>query len=193
MRISVVIPVYDMPNGDFFLKRCLDSLEKQKFKDFEVVITQEGMWAENHNAGIRKAKGEIIKFLHMDDYLFEDSLLKISDNFKNGWLVTGCIHDNGHLFNPHFPIYNPDIVKGKNTIGGPSVLAIENKKPLLFDEKLTWLVDCDYYKKLYDKYGEPIILDDLIVAIGIHNGQATNLIPDYIKLNEQIYMERKFK
>lgn len=182
-----------MQNAAFFLSRCIKSIEAQTFKDYEIVIASDGKWAENHNSLIKKSKGDLIKFMHMDDYFYHpDALQRIVDNFTGDWLVTGCIHDDGErLFNPHYPSYRTDIYLGHNTIGAPTVVTIKNDSPLLFDESMTWLVDCDYYHRMYTKYGEPTILNTLSVAIGIHKGQATNLIPDEVKLAEFNYMQHK--
>jgi len=131
----------------------------------------------------------------MDDFLArENSLQDIVDTFKGNWLVTGCGQDNGNgkIIKPHFPIYNKKLYLGKNTIGAPSVLTIKNDNPLLFDDQLTWLFDCDYYKRLYDKYGEPTILNKLNVIIGIGKHQLTNHLNKKIKKGEEKYMKEKY-
>ena len=38
-KISIVIPVY---NTEKYLKKCLDSLVKQSFNDFEIIIINDG-------------------------------------------------------------------------------------------------------------------------------------------------------
>lgn len=192
-KISICIPVYEMPNKDFFIERIMESIRSQSFRDFEIVVTEEGKMAENTNAGIKKAKGEIIKILYMDDFLAHtDALQEIVDNFKGGWLVTGCEHSDGHSrFNKHYADYNENI-HTNNTIGSPSVLAFENKDPLLFDETLTWMLDCDLYKRLHDRYGKPTILDDINVVIGVGNHQTTHILSDEIKNKELEYLKNKY-
>lgn len=194
--ISIAIPVYNMPNKDFFLDRCLQSIKKQTFTDYEIVITEEAGMASNINAAIKTSKGDIIKILFMDDFfIHEDSLKMTVDAFTGGWLVTGCLHkmeDEPGLFNPHLARWTDDITTGNNRIGSPSVITIENKDPILFDEGMTWLLDCDYYKRLHDRYGPPTILDLYTVAIGIHPGQATNLLTQEHKLQEYEYLDEKY-
>lgn len=192
--ISIVIPTHDMKNGKFFLERALQSIRSQSYQDFEIIITKTGKgMAVNTNKGIKQAKGELIKILFMDDYLaHKDALKDIVKNFKGNWLVTGCEHDNGTRNRPHMPRYNANIYLGNNTIGSPSVLTIKNDKPILFDENLQWLIDCDYYKRLYELYGAPTVLEDINVVIGIHNGQQTNLLSDDIKREEEKYVKNKF-
>ncbi len=188
-KLSIAIPFYKgMKNADFFLNRALDSIKTQSFKDYEVVITEHGAMAENTNFAIKHCKGDLIKILYQDDYLAdENSLQVIIDAFKGGWLVTGCKHDNGMVGNYHEASYSPN----ENTIGSPSVLTIGNKDPLMFDENMTWLLDLDYYNRLYERYGEPTIISHANVIIGLHDGQATNILSDEIKINEQNYLNKK--
>lgn len=195
MKISVAVPTHDMPNGDYFLQRLKISLDKQSFRDFELVITKDGKMAENTNSAIKQSKGEIIKILYMDDYLYSpDALQNIADNFTGGWLATGCIHDDGsRIYQPHYPSYNEEIRYGNNTIGSPSVLAFENDAPLLFDENLSWLLDCDLYARLHERYGEPKLLPYLDIGIGTGSHQTTHLMSDIDKREEFIYLQNKYE
>ena len=219
-KMSVCIPTSDMLDKDYFFRRCLDSLWNQSFQDFEIVVCDnseddvivkicdwyktgityyrnpiKGM-AQNTNETIRQAKGELIKILYMDDFMAHNNALeKIIKRFDGHWLVSGCTHtiDGKDFFKSHIPRYSQDIQLGNNTIGSPSVLTIKNGNPLLFDEKMTWLLDCDYYKRMYDLYGEPVILKDINVIMGIHKGQATNTIGEQRKLLEHEYLIKKYE
>ena len=192
-RISVCIPTHDIPERGFFLDRLMESLEKQTFQDFEVVVTEEGAMAHNTNEAIKKAKGDIVKILFMDDYLYSPFALQhIHHNFRKGWLVSGCIQDEGSLHSPHSPSYNDDMLAGKNTIGSPSVLAFENNDPLLFDEELSWLLDCDLYHRLHKRYGGPTIIDYVDVAIGVGPHQTTNTMSEEAKQKEHEYLQHKY-
>lgn len=191
-RISVAIPTHAMANGEFFLKRLTDSLDAQTFRDFELVITTEGSMPVNSNSAIKKAKGEIVKVLYMDDYFYNNQALqRIVDVFDNGanWAVSGCIHDDGTTVSrPHFPKWTPEILKGVNTIGSPSVLAFRNDNPLLFDERMSWMLDLDLYRRLYDRYGEPTVINYIDIGIGVGEHQMTNLL----SLKEKIAEEELF-
>jgi len=220
MKLSIAIPTSDMKEKGFFFKRCLDSLWNQTFQDFEVVVTDnsdddlireicdyyrtginyfknphKGM-AQNTNEAIKRSIGDLIKIIYMDDFLAHPRALeKIVKKFEGYWLVTACTHtrdNNGLMFNNHFPSYNEYIYLGNNTIGSPSVLTIKNEEPLLFDEEMTWLLDGDYYKRMYDKYGEPVIINDINVCIGLHDGQMTHLMGDERKLKEFEYAKQKY-
>lgn len=96
--ISIIIPVYNVEN---YLRSCLDSVLSQTYKDFEVLMVNDGStdssgaicqdFAERdsrfhyfekengglsdaRNYGLERAKGHYITFLDSDDFLFEDYL-----------------------------------------------------------------------------------------------------------------------
>lgn len=189
-KISVAIPIHDMDNGDFFLSRLLNSLQKQTFRDFEIVITKKGKMAENTNAAMRACKGEFIKILYMDDYLaHEDALQEILDGFypEATWLATGCLHDSGGSVGaPHLPSYS-GIEFNQNTIGSPSVVTLRNENLVFFDENMSWLLDVDWYKKM----GPPKLLNTMSTVIGIGDHQMTRILTDEEKQQEAFYLNQK--
>ena len=151
-----------------------------------------GSLSHNTNNAIKNCSGNIIKILFQDDFLYgEDSLQKIYNSFTPAiqWVIGSCEHisdsSNG-LFNKVVPRYSDEIMSGVNTIGNPSVVAFRNVEDnVLFDEKMTWTVDLDYYKRMHDKNGDPAVINDTIVIIRIWDKQLTNLIPSKIKKREE--------
>ena len=171
-RISIIVPTADV-EGKEFLPRCLDSIEIQNYRNYEVLVMNEGRVAYNMNQGIKKATGDIIKILCHDDYFNGPySLEEIASAWKGGWLVSGCIHHrgDGNLVMSHTPGWNDHIHRGFNTIGGLSVLAFENKAPLFFTEGLDWVVDVDFYKRAFQRYGLPrfLVTDNVVIGYGPH-------------------------
>lgn len=108
--ISIIIPVY---NAEKYLKQCLDSIVCQVFKDFEVILVNDGssdgsaaicneyvqndsrfkvIHKENggvssaRNVGLDNAKGEWIAFIDSDDYISED-YFKVFDKNNNSDLI----------------------------------------------------------------------------------------------------------
>jgi len=102
LKFSVVIPTYNRSGA---LKRCLDSLVNQSYKNFEVIVCDDGStddtkyvvesykdklsltydYAENwggpakpRNRGIELAKGEWVCFLDSDDWWDDNKLEVIS-------------------------------------------------------------------------------------------------------------------
>ncbi len=153
----------------------------------------------NVNNSIKKATGKLVKILFLDDFLYSpDSLQEIVDAFdltKDHWLVTACEHskDGKTFFRPYYPRYNDQIHLGKNTISSPSVLTIKNENPLFFDEKLTWMMDCDYYKRLYNTYGKPKILNKINAVNRVGEHQTTNEMTEKIRKDEYDYVVEKYK
>lgn len=101
MLFSIVIPAY---NAEFFLPACLESVESQTYKDFEVIVVDDGsfdstpelldsyaetrLWVKIiHKAnerqflarrdGVAQSSGEYIVFLDSDDALRSDALERI--------------------------------------------------------------------------------------------------------------------
>lgn len=97
VKVSICIPAY---NNELPVRRLLESIEKQNFKDYEVIITDDSVTdgikklaeeksyvkyyknphrlgaAANWNAAISKACGEYIKIMHHDDWFTDENSLK---------------------------------------------------------------------------------------------------------------------
>lgn len=100
-KISVVVPMYKVER---YLHRCIDSILKQTYSDFELILVndgspdkcgqiaeayskkdnritvihkQNGGLSSARNAGIDAAKGEYIVFIDSDDKISKDYLLKL--------------------------------------------------------------------------------------------------------------------
>ena len=164
-------------------------------------IKTEPKGSVNTNYGITKCNREIIKFLFQDDFLIDDMSLEYTYNtFKENnskWLVTDCAHstDGVNITRRLTPHYHHNIHHGINTISSPSILSVVNDNVLLFDESLVILMDCDYYKRLYMRYGLPTILQKVTGVNRIHPGQITHNCDegqDYILDLEKQYTIRKF-
>ena len=195
-KISIVTPVHDFPEKDKFLKRLNASILDQTFKNWEHIITEDGKMAENTNAGIKKATGDIVKIIYVDDFFHSpDALQHIADEFQGGWMASGCVHteDGENFYNAHYPTWDDDMAIGKNTIGSPSVIAFENDNPLLFDESLSFMLDCELYVRLYERYGEPTYLPYLDIAMGIGDHQMTNIMSLEEKYREAQYVVNKHR
>lgn len=173
------IVVSDYSKTDTIKKLCHEYRHELPIRYHKNTDPTGGMSANVNNA-IRQSTGRIIKILFQDDFLYnEQSLQIIADNFdlkKDRWLVTGCEHtrDGVHFIRPFFPRWNPRIIYGKNTLGAPTVLAIKNDNPLLFDTKMKWLTDCDYYTRCYEAYGPPKIVPQITAVIRTGDHQITN-------------------
>lgn len=156
-----------------------------------------GNSSANTNNAIRNCTGDIIKILCQDDYLYDEfSVEKIVENFSpsNQWLVSAYVHTKDHvkLFKKKKPKYN-DKIYIKNTIGTHSSLTIRNGLDVFFDEELIWFMDCEYYRRLYDNYGAPKILNEITMVQFLWEGQVTNTLADKERrLKEFDYLQTKY-
>lgn len=153
----------------------------------------------NLNNAIYQSSGDIVKILFQDDFLYSDnSLQEIFENFdtkKDAWLVTASEHtlDGKVFFKPFVPYYHDKIFLGRNTISSPSVLTLARSCCIGFDENLTWLMDVDFYKRMYDKYGTPKICRSINIVNRVGSHQVSNsLITKKIKKKETLYVRAKF-
>jgi len=112
-KISVVIPVY---NGEKYLRECVDSILAQSFKDYEIVMVDDGSKDSSgticdeyatkydfihvyHKAneginqtrcfGVRMAQGEWIAFSDQDDSMPEYALQTLWDKHEGTDIVIG--------------------------------------------------------------------------------------------------------
>lgn len=104
MKLSIIIPVYQTRKT---LKRCVDSVLKQEFRDWQMILVDDastdgcasicadyakregriqhvrlkrnsGLSAAR-NAGLAKAKGDYVTFIDSDDYLAPDTLKELME------------------------------------------------------------------------------------------------------------------
>lgn len=231
MFFSIAIPTYEMRgNGVDFLEFSFQKIHTQSFKDFEVIISdhsinqdiqilcnkwsnrmniqyykndsKRGSSSSNINNAVSKCKGEWVKILFQDDFLFEyDSLEKIYNHINKNpnisWIATACEHSNDGLnfYRPFYPKWNEDIQYGNNTLSSPSVISFKNKfeDNILFDENLIWLMDVDFYKRMYDLYGEPAYISDINVVNRTWGSRLSDTIDDSLKNNELKFLVKKYK
>lgn len=187
-KVSIVIPFHWMKNWGFFLQRCLDSIERQSFTDYEIILMKVGSMPVTSNRVIQSAKGELVKVLYMDDYFSNENSLQEMVNLMEGqdWLICGT-NDNKE------PFMTEDIETGNNHLGSPSALMFRNDGGvLLFDERLSWLLDCDLYKRMYERYGTPKTLYGDWVTIGKGDHQMTYILTDEAKQEEHNYLKEKY-
>ncbi len=120
VKVSVIVPVY---NAENYIGRCLESLASQTYRDFELIIVNDGSTdrsgeicemfidqfylgtiVHKKNAGlvsaridgVQKASGYYITFVDADDWVendFLDYLLSQMDSSQADIVVTGCIKE----------------------------------------------------------------------------------------------------
>lgn len=113
-KISVIVPVY---NVERYLERCIESILKQTFTDFEIIMVDDGskdgsgkicnqyekkyqcihvIHQENkglalaRKAGVELAMGEFIMFVDSDDWIHEDMLKRMYQIAKTNESAMVC-------------------------------------------------------------------------------------------------------
>ena len=74
-----------------------------------------------------------------------------------------------------------------------SVLTIKNVVSERFDESLIWLMDCDIYKKLYNKYGLPTFLMSINIVNRLWGNRLSNTISKDLKQKEVNTLRERYK
>lgn len=150
-----------------------------------------GKIAPNLNVAINHSDGQYIKILFQDDFLYDVNSLEkiyatIQKDLEKSWIVTACTHtrDCINLYDTMVPFYHDRIHEGINTVSCPTVLTIKNNDPILFDESLNWLVDVEYYKRLFNTYGDPVVVDEVCVVNRDAEIRTTNMISEAQKQEE---------
>lgn len=211
VTISVCIPAYKKAAK---LAALLDSLLRQDFRDFEVIVSDDSpddsvkqvcekyhqyfrlQYCHNHpalgspenwNEAIRLAKGQWIKIMHDDDaFAGPDSLRKLYELTQNGagFVFSGYnIIEGGQIGETHAISAawveqlhrDPRLLMVNNVIGHPSVVLHRNQKDYLYDPRMKWMVDIDFYIRYLQSSPFNYSVEPLI-NIGRHEEQITRSV-----------------
>lgn len=161
VKVSVIVPVYNMEK---YLDECLSSLVNQTFKDYEIIVINDGSndssikimndykrrysklirvfsnenqgISKTRNFGIEKAKGEYITFIDSDDYV-EKTFLKDMYNKITTTKSDICVCD-------YYTVNENDEVK-EYKLSSFEDSTIKNNPQLLF------IINSSPWNKLYKK------------------------------------------
>ena len=203
-KISIIVPVY---NVEKYLPRCIDSILSQTFKDFELLLIDDGSpdnsgkicdeYAQKdsrvrvfhkpnggvssaRNLGLDNAQGEWITFIDSDDYIGDD-FLEIPDNTLEDLLIQNYkLIIDGELFLKSF------------------------EKKVILDSGMKDLVNENIAKRIYRvpwaKFFKKSIIDNnnIRFADGVKIGEDTLFVLDYLCFTRSVrymssssYMYRK--
>lgn len=111
IKVSIIVPIY---NAEKTIKRCLDSIINQTYKDLEILLINDGSKdnsleiikkykdkrikiidkknegvAKTRNLGIKKASGQYIMFIDNDDYIDKEYVQNYVENIDNNDVIMG--------------------------------------------------------------------------------------------------------
>jgi len=139
-----------------------------------------GSPAHNSNYAISKASGDFIKILNMDDYFDDDNALEhymgaLAQGAK--WVLSSTKIVNlqsSQVERFHTARIVQDgkcLLMGVNTIGCPSVGVFPRDN--YFDTNVKYVIDCELWYNLLNKYGAPAIIDDKPMCVGAGDHSLT--------------------
>lgn len=206
-KISIIVPIY---NVEKYINKCVDSILGQTFKDFELILVDDGspdrcgkicdeyaqkdarvkvVHKENgglsdaRNRGIEEAKGEYIGFVDSDDYIDKDMYEILYDSLiENNADISVCgVYD----------CYS-DRIAQNNIDGKMHVFSNQEAlKEVLYGKKLTaFAVNKLYKREVFDNMRFPvgkIYEDSFLIPTIFANSEKIVLVsvPKYYYLHRE--------
>lgn len=161
--ISIIVPIY---NSELYLSRCIDSILKQTYSDFELLLINDGSkdrsaeicdhYAKRdnrikvfnkanggvssaRNLGLKNISGEYVTFIDSDDWIVEEYLEKLINNNEDADLICQTavlLNEDGYEIDR--PNYNNNKCLYKN-------ITKKDIEDLLLSGWLNWSA-CKLYK-----------------------------------------------
>ena len=141
---------------------------------------------ENWNESIRKASSDWIKIMHDDDWFSGPESLKafadVASSGQNRFYFSGYINHYPDGMTKRLAISPgrlhainkcPEELMAANRIGPPSVVIFKKDPSIVFDSRMQWLVDIDFYTDFLIKHPPAVYIPKYLVCIGISDSQVT--------------------
>jgi glycosyltransferase involved in cell wall biosynthesis len=161
----------------------------------------------NWNEAVKKANGNWIKLMHDDDWFADKHSLQsfataIASHPKSNFLFSAYGNINqltGLKRNIRASrkkirelLKNPEILVASNVIGPPSCTIYRKRNDMVFDTRLKWLVDLDFYIR-YLGPEFPVYLDSVLIHIGVSGSQVTtrSFRNPFVEIPEQFLVLEK--
>jgi glycosyltransferase involved in cell wall biosynthesis len=133
IKFSIIIPTF---NGELFLKRCINSILKQSYKNFEVIVMDGG--STDSTLKILKSFGNNIKYYSQKDKGQADAINKGISKSTGTWITWQNCDD--FYSDPNAFLEFANAIKSHSS----KKLFIANINLINFDEKI--LRDIKYFK-----------------------------------------------
>lgn len=207
---SIIIPVY---NGELYVERCLNSLLKQTYSNWEAIIVDNysedttekiccsykdqrikyfkfhnhGVIASSRNFGIRKATGNWICFLDIDDWWVNTKLQKVYEKTTEYEFVYHHLYlyySEGESFlrkkvSKCYPVKTKEPIGEMLSMGNPiqtSSVSIKKEKIKEFDvdPKLSGIEDFDLWLQLFKDGISHILIKEPLGFYNVGNTFSRN-------------------
>ena len=199
--ISIIIPVYNMLEE---LAKCLASLGKQTYKDFEVVVLDDGSSHKNtentktrkhdlaikfcriehsgapraRNFGLEKSKGEYILFCDADMELKEDCLEKMLKALENNLSASYVYADFKYGWKKFkFWDFDADKLKQINFVNTCSLVRRQALDGVSWDESLEKFQDWDLWLSLLEKGKIGVYIPEVLFKASAGSGKISQWLP----------------
>lgn len=192
--VSIIVPIY---NGERVLKRCVDSILRQSYMEWELLLINDGSKDESlqicttygqmdnrirvidktnegvsatRNRGMAEALGEYIQFIDCDDYVAEDYLqhmVSVMEQEDADLVIAGYTRHKAGSITENFP--KEAVFQGKQSFAG-----------MFFELYNRWFLNTPW-NKLYKR---ECITSEFPLELSLGEDLLFNL--DYIKNCETI-------
>lgn len=134
----------------------------------------------NWNNALTYATGDTIQYAAMDERPAHPTAIADAMEFMNKtgaqWIACGHVDEPGDG-TPFVPSWNPYILQGNNTVSGPAAVIIRSTlKNVRLDPTFSWLLDVDWYYRLYVVAGPPTIFPNVTYINRIGDHQLTHTV-----------------
>ena len=161
-------------------------------------------WLEDNK---KDPKEVIFAYLNSDDYYLPNALQRVEQEFKNndkvGWVVGDCriVNENNEEIQKPIRLYkqfwrwfiSKPVLGVLNPIPQPGVFVRSSEilKTGFFNESLTYVMDYEYWFKLFLRIGKPEVIFDAVAIFRIHqNSKGTGGFEE--QFEEQYEITKKF-
>lgn len=158
---------------------------------------------ENWNSALQNASGKYRMLVHHDDYFFDDNILAdiyqncINFGEKDAYFLGFKNENSDKKF--YYSRFNFKRIQEKpskllfvNYLSAPSCLVIRENVKISYDINLKWLVDVEFYKRLFLNHSSIGYLPDIKMVIGGGADRITNTVSNKDIISEFLYLrERK--
>ena len=216
MKYTILVVTY---NREKYIRKCLDSIFNQTYKNFELIIVDDGSTdntkkiineykktnqfkyyykknngvADSRNYAISKVKTKYFMFVDSDDYISEDLLEKCSQ-YDNYDLL--CF--KGYKVTEEYKIIEKMEKKNFENYNGKNVLLSFIKQNILFLVPWGYIYNIEVFKKNNLKYPKGYVMEDAgitpIVILKSNKVISIDLYGYYyVQTNESIMRTNKQK